>query len=76
MSRGVELCIDQVDGRFYAAVVRRGVAQDLYIDTPDAVASGYGAVFAGRVTKVDKAGHTFQKMELKTAIAADLPGQL
>lgn len=55
MTRGVELCIDHVDGRLYAAVVRKGVAQDLYVDPAAMPGSGYGAVFAAHVAKIDRA---------------------
>ena len=49
---GLELLVDEVDGCLYAAVVRNGVLDDLYVDA-DASAAHWGAFYLGKVIKVD-----------------------
>lgn len=50
---GTDLLIDDIDGRLHAAVVRKGVLHDLYVDAPEQLAP-WGALYQGRVLKIDK----------------------
>lgn len=50
---GIELYIDDIDGRTHAAALRHGSLIDLYVDTPgNAVA--WGATYLGKILKIDK----------------------
>ncbi len=50
---GIDLIIDDIDGRLHAAVVRKGVMMDLYIDSLDQDAA-WNSIYHGKVLKIDK----------------------
>ena len=50
---GIDLYVDEIDGRLHAAVVRKTVMTDLYVDALDQEAS-WGSIYLARVTKIDK----------------------
>lgn len=50
---GIELFIDDIDGRLHAAVVNKGTLNDLYIDALDQDAC-WGSIYHGKVLKIDK----------------------
>jgi len=50
---GIDLYVDEIDGRLHAAVVQKTVLTDLYVDALDQEA-GWGSIYLGRVTKIDK----------------------
>jgi ribonuclease E/ribonuclease G len=50
---GLELIADDIDGRLYAAVMRQGRMTDLYADAAGTTTGGFGAIYLGRVKKVD-----------------------
>ncbi|MDP2205588.1 MAG: S1 RNA-binding domain-containing protein, partial [Alphaproteobacteria bacterium] len=50
---GIELFIDDIDGRLHAAVVSKGVLSDLYVDALDQDAC-WGSIYHGKVLKIDK----------------------
>src|SRR3954468_5723954 len=50
----MELLADEVNGCLHAAVVRKGLLDDLYIDTaPSSSSARGGSVYLGKVIKVD-----------------------
>ncbi len=49
---GLELLADEIDGRLYAAVVRKGTLIDLYVDSADRSAC-WASVYLGKVLKID-----------------------
>jgi ribonuclease E/ribonuclease G len=50
---GIELLIDDIEGRLHAAVVRKTVLHDLYAD-PLQRAAAWASIYSGRVIKLDK----------------------
>jgi ribonuclease E/ribonuclease G len=52
MSDDLELMADEIDGCLYAAVVRKGVLADLYVD-PAVTTAGWASIYLGKVTKID-----------------------
>jgi ribonuclease E/ribonuclease G len=50
---GFELLIDEIDGRLHAAVVRKGMLENLYVDARDQ-ACAWASIYLGKVIKVDK----------------------
>ncbi|MBI1215359.1 MAG: S1 RNA-binding domain-containing protein [Alphaproteobacteria bacterium] len=50
---GYELFADDIDGRMHAAVVRKGVVTDLYVDPID-MTGAWAALYLGKVIKLDK----------------------
>jgi ribonuclease G len=50
---GIELFIDDIDGRLHAAVVSKGTISDLYVDALDQDAC-WGSIYHGKVLKIDK----------------------
>lgn len=50
---GIDLLIDDIDGRLHAAVVHRGVMTDLYVDALEQDAA-WGSIYHGKVLKIDK----------------------
>jgi ribonuclease G len=50
---GIDLFIDEIDSRLHAAVMRKNVLTDLYVDALDQEAC-WGTIYLGRVTKIDK----------------------
>ncbi len=50
---GIEILIDEMDGRLHAAVVKKGKLHDLYVDTKH-MAESWSALYLGKVVKIDK----------------------
>jgi ribonuclease E/ribonuclease G len=48
----VELLVDDIDGRLHAAVTKKGILTDLYVDSLDATAS-WASIYMGKVIKID-----------------------
>ena len=48
----LELLADEIDGRLYAAVTRKGMLADLYVDPAETSAS-WASFYLGKVTKID-----------------------
>jgi ribonuclease G len=48
----LELLADEIDGRLHAAILRKGVLDDLYADAA-ATPARWGAIYLGKVSKVD-----------------------
>jgi len=48
----LELFADEIDGRLYAAIVRKGALLDLYVDALDRPAA-WASMYLGRVIKID-----------------------
>lgn len=49
---GLELLADDIDGRLFVAVVRKGVLIDLYAD-PANVSGSWASIYLGKVSKID-----------------------
>jgi len=49
----LELLADEVDGCLHAAVVRKGVLDDLYVDPAQEMPGRWGAIYLGKIIKVD-----------------------
>ena len=52
MSSGLELFADEIDGRLFAAVVRNGVVDDLYVDAVS-TPTPWASLYLGKVIKID-----------------------
>lgn len=50
---GIELFVDDIDGRLHAAAVTKRGLEDLYVDGPD-MACAWAGIYLGKVTKIDK----------------------
>lgn len=50
---GLELLVDEIDGRLHAAVIHKTVLTDLYADPIDKLGA-WGALYLGKVAKIDK----------------------
>ncbi|MDF3023480.1 MAG: ribonuclease, Rne [Alphaproteobacteria bacterium] len=50
---GLELFVDEIEGRMHAVVIKKTVINDLYVDSLNK-ACGWGTIFLGRVIKLDK----------------------
>lgn len=50
---GLELYVDEIEGRMHAVVVKKTTINDLYADSLNK-ACGWGTIFLGRVVKLDK----------------------
>ncbi|HYD19006.1 MAG TPA: ribonuclease E/G [Patescibacteria group bacterium] len=50
---GLELFIDDIDGRLHAAVVKKTGLDDLYVDALNK-SGNWGSIYLGRITKLDK----------------------
>lgn len=51
---GVDLLVDEIDGRLHAAIVSKGVLHDLYTDAHNTVGL-WSSIYMGKVIKIDKA---------------------
>lgn len=50
---GMEILIDEIDGRLHAAVVAKGKLHDLYVDTKH-MGESWSSLYLGKVVKIDK----------------------
>lgn len=54
-NKGLELLIDERNGRLHAAVVRKTSMTDLFLDSADTTGATWGSIYMGRVAKIDRA---------------------
>lgn len=54
-NKGLELLVDERNGRLHAAVVRKTSMIDLFLDSADTTVATWGSIYMGRVAKIDRA---------------------
>ncbi len=54
-NKGLELLIDERNGRLHCAVVRKTSMIDLFMDSDDTTIAAWGSIYVGRVAKIDRA---------------------
>lgn len=54
-NKGLELLIDERNGRLHCAVVRKTTMIDLFLDSDDTTIAAWGSIYVGRVAKIDRA---------------------
>ena len=54
-NNGLELLVDERNGRLHAAVIRKTSMIDLFLDSADTTVATWGSIYMGRVAKIDRA---------------------